>query len=156
MTKKELEIEEKNSKKALDLIMRHLGLDIYIDGTIVYTDDDDDFGSAEPILIDGMPCKYIGYPVDKTETTLEVYNNPKYTHKLLLWYIARNRWGIDIMSLTNRKPDTLGRLEIKFSNEVTYTSHVYKKDSLKYIDMVMLLEQVPEYEFAELKELDIE
>lgn len=155
MTKKELELEEKRNKQSVDLIMRHLGLDIFIDGTIVFSNEDDPFGAVEPILMDGMPCKYIGYPVEKTETTLEVYNNPKYAQKLLLWYIARNGWGIDIISLTNKKPDTVGRLEIKFSNGVVYTSHVYKKDSLKYIDMIMLLEHTPEYEFNELRELDI-
>lgn len=156
MTKKEMELEEQRSKRALDLMMRYIGLDIYVDGTIVYMNDDDDYDSAEPILIDGMPCKYIGYDVGRTDTTLEIYNNPKYAQKLLLWYIAKNGWGIDIMSITNRRPDTVGRLEIKFSNGVDYSSRVYKKDSLKYIDMVMALEQAPEFEFAELKELDIE
>lgn len=147
--------DEIRSIRALDIVMRTIGIELYVDGTLTYEDEDND--TIEPVLIDGLACKYPGYPVNpNTELCLDVYMNPKLATRVFLYYISKKGYQINMMYLTNSRPDNLGRFEVEFGNGVKYTSHVYKKDSLKYIDMILALEDVFPTEYAELKELDIE
>ena len=154
MAKKVKMTDEYRAIRALDLLMRTIGLETYVDGSITYEDEDE--CTLETVKIDGYVCKYPGTPTDRNEISLDIYNNPKFAVKLFLFYIAKMGYQINIMYLTNTKPDTLGRFEVEFANGVKYTSHVYTKDSLKYIDMVMALENVFPAEYEQLKEIDIQ
>jgi len=151
MAKRVIDVDVVKMHRALDLFMRYIGLDIYVDGSITYEDDDE---CVETVLLNGYVCKHIDYEVTPNDISLEVYYNSKNAAKLFLYYMGKLGYGINMMFLTNNKPDTIGRLEVEFANGVKYTSHVYNKDSLKYLDLIMRIENVMEGEFSQLKEID--
>ena len=60
-----------------------------------------------------------------------------------------------MQKITNARPDNIGHIEIEFANGVVYKSDAYYKDSLKYIDILMKLEQALPIEFERLRRYDI-
>lgn len=147
------EMDTYKMHRALDLFMRYIGLELYVDGSIMYEDDEE---CMESVKFNGFVCKHIDYETGPNDISLEVYYNSKNAAKLFLYYMDRLGYRINIMCLTNvgNKPDSIGRLEVEYANGVKYTSHVYKRDSLKYLDLIMRLDNVMEDEFAQLKEID--
>lgn len=142
--------------EATDLFMRYVGLEVDSNGYIYYYNDDND--TITQLYLDGMKCVYPKFEVKdpKLEIALDVYNNPKQCAQILYFY-NNNILGyqIDMMFLTNSKSDTMGRLEVRYINGTVYDSNVYFKDTLKYIDMVMKMEQAVPMDFTRLRELDL-
>lgn len=153
-TKKELEKEDLCMRRAADTLMRTLSMELYADGSIIRLDEENQ--TLEHVAIDGNICKYPGYELNSGEILFDVYTNSKNAFKMLMWYLASKGFMFDTLFLTNNRPDTLGHLEIDFCNGVKYKSHIYKKDSLKYLDMILALEQCYEWDFDDLKGIDIE
>lgn len=154
-TKAQMALEQKRIEISITLYMRYLGLDILDTGTLVFQDEDTD--EYEVLRIDGNLCKYpdpkfIQDPYN--ETLMDVYTTTKNTIKLFYNYMMRMGYKIEMVYLTNVKTDKWGHLEVMFANGVKYISNDYYKDSLKYIDLIMQLEQAIPDEFAVLREID--
>lgn len=155
--KKKVDILEdaRRIRVCTDTLIRFMGIEVYVDGSMyIY---DDDTCTAQQIIINGMYCIYPneGYEPKQNEMIFDVYNNTRLMATMLSIYIANKGWGIDMQKITNNRPDTLGHLEILFSNGVKWTSNAYKKDSLKYLDMIMKLEGALPDNFAQLKGIDL-
>lgn len=156
-TKAMIALEHERVIRSIELYMRYLGLEIDNTGTIYYEDEDDMTRSI--IRVDGSICKYPDpkYIQDPyIEEMMDVYNTTKNAIKLFYYYINRLGYKIDYIYLTNTRPDTFGTLCIVFANGVKYESNPYLKDSLKYIDMVMQMEQAVPDEFDMLKGIDLD
>lgn len=158
MTKKEKQaiIDQQHMLDAADLMLRYLGMDVDEQGFISYFDEDE--CTDEKIYIDGYACKYPSYPIEdpKSEMILDVYNNSKICSQLVHYYNKNiMNYDVDMNFLTNGKPDTPGSFKVKYANGVTIASNVYNKDSLKYIDFIMKMEQAVPMDFDRLRELDI-
>ena len=148
--------EIRKSRECVDTLMRFMNIEIYVDGTLYIMDYDTD--EAQHIVIDGMFCIYPfgDRELARNEILFDVYNNTRLMSTMLAIYISNKGWGIDIQKITNNRPDRLGHLEILFSNGVTWSSNAYRKDSLKYLDMIMKLQGALPPDFERLKGLDID
>ena len=156
MTKAEMEKEEKRKIEASELMMRYLGLEVDEFGYIVTTDDDGEIESR--INIAGKLCKHPLYQIDnpKKEIAMDIYNNLKFCSNLVYFYNKSHNYVVQMMYLTNTKMDTTGRFVIEYGDGNKFASDVYCKDSLKYIDFIMKLENALPQDFKHLRELDID
>ena len=158
MTKKEREAmqELQNMETAADLMLRYLGMDVDENGFIYYYDEDENV--SEKIYIDGFACKYPAFPINdpKSEIILDVYNNTKICSHLVHYYNKNiMHYDVDISYIINARMDTIGRFEVRYANGAVISSNVYNKDTLKYIDFIMKMEEAVPMDFDRLRELDI-
>lgn len=158
MTKKEKEAmqELQNMEVAVDLMLRYIGMDVDENGYIYYYDEDENV--SEKIYIDGFACKYPAFPINdpKSEIILDVYNNTKICSHLVHYYNKNiMHYDVDISYITNARMDTIGRFEVRYANGAVISSNVYNKDTLKYIDFIMKMEEAVPMDFDRLRELDI-
>ena len=158
MTKKEKEAmqEFQNMEVAVDLMLRYIGMDVDENGYIYYYDEDENV--SEKIYIDGFACKYPEFPINdpKSEIILDVYNNTKICSHLVHYYNKNiMHYDVDISYITNARMDTIGRFEVRYANGAVISSNVYNKDTLKYIDFIMKMEEAVPMDFDRLRELDI-
>ena len=151
----QIDEEIRKSRECVDTLMRFMNIEPYVDGTLYIMDDD--MEEVQHIVIDGMFCIYPDPNREpaKNEIPFDVYNNTRLMSTMLTIFIANKGWGVDMQKITNNRPDRLGHLEILFSNGVTWSSNAYKKDSLKYLDMIMKLQGALPPDFERLKGLDI-
>ena len=159
-TKSEINNEIYRAKGALDMLMCHLGLECGPDGTIYFIDDDD---MMVNLYIDGLKCIYpfirtdgVIRPIQKGEIEFNVYFNSKLMMSVLEWYCIERNYLITMQKITNGRPDTIGHIEVEFANGVVYKSDAYYKDSLKFIDILMKLEQAPQIDFERLRSYDFD
>ena len=158
MTKKEKEAmqELQNMEVAADLMLRYIGMDVDENGYIYYYDEDENV--SEKIYIDGFACNYPAFPINdpKSEIILDVYNNTKICSHLVHYYNKNiMHYDVDISYITNARMDTIGRFEVRYANGAVISSNVYNKDTLKYIDFIMKMEEAVPMDFDRLRELDI-
>lgn len=160
MKKTKAEINEENyrAKGALDILMCYLGMEHDSQGNMFIYNDDEDV-SLE-LYINGLKCIYPfvnqEIPIQKNEIEFNVYFNTRLMISILDCYFAEKGYIVNIQKITNARPNTIGHVEIEFANGVVYKSDAYFKDSLKYIDIIMKLEQAPLIEFERLRSYDSE
>ena len=139
---------------------KHLEINYYSNRlrkqVIYYYDEDENV--SEKIYIDGFACKYPAFPINdpKSEIILDVYNNTKICSHLVHYYNKNiMHYDVDISYITNARMDTIGRFEVRYTNGAIISSNVYNKDTLKYIDFIMKMEEAVPMDFDRLRELDI-
>ena len=159
-TKAEINEEIFRAKGALDMLMCHLGLEVDPNsGSIYFIDEDTD--RMVDMYIDGLKCIYPFLrtdeprPIQRGEIEFNPYFNTKLMLNIVEWYFAEHGYLVTMQKITNARPDNIGHIEIEFANGVVYKSDAYYKDSLKYIDILMKLEQAPPIEFERLRRYDI-
>lgn len=164
-TKKMIEMEQqleetimKNSIICRNLIMQKLGLETNSDGYIVYCDEDSD--EYEVLSFDGKKCA-MNLLDDSTELLFDPYNNIKLACSLMYFYIEKyygfDKYGeILLLYLSN---DTIinkiGHCIIKFIRGFQLEGNDYYRDTLKYIDIIYILDGSSPLEFNTLKGIDV-
>ena len=166
ITKKMIEEEKANemflakaTRECVSLVMTKMGLEVNKDGFIERVDDDND--EITILTFSGKQCVTTLLPNRETNMEVELpfdpYNNAKLAASLLTYYLSEYAYKeVLVMGPTNKKLNEEGKLIVKFTNGETLESHVYFKDSLKYIDAIYTLEGSAPPEFRALKGLDRE
>lgn len=158
---KELRLQ-KNTIACIGMIMQKLELNVDKYGYIQRFDEEG--GEYTSLTFDGRRCKSTLIPnimIDPdTELAFDPYNNIKLAISLLTFYIAEFIGKeILVMGPTNKKLNERGKLILKLitpaGTEIT-EGHEYFRDSLKYIDMIYVLDGSAPPEFTSITELDTE
>ena len=117
-----------------DTIMREIGLEPDSKNRIC----DQDTGAK--IQINGMSVVKAGCYGGKNSMEFDPHNNRKLMNDLFGYFLNKyeDETGESIMSYYN-VDDVKGKnkIEVKLDDETTITSHSYKRDSLKYADIIM-------------------
>jgi len=165
ITKKQIREEEeneyalnRNARICIGLVMQKMELEINNEGNIIRNDDE--CGEITAITFDGKACVSSLLPnreIDmERELPFDPYNNVKLAASLLTFYLSEYL-GKEIlfMGVTNKKLNEEGKLILKFADGQTIEGNIYDRDSLKYIDMVYMLEGSAPPEYTALKEIDL-
>jgi hypothetical protein len=145
-----------NAVKCANFVMQRLELETDQFGFINYLNEDTD--ELSEFTFDGKKCKDIcsGTVLRKNELPFDPYNNIKLCCGLLQYYINAGL-GRDttMMYLSNKNMNEAGELTVVLEDGTKITGNTYNKDTLKYIDMLLILDRALALDFAMLKGFDI-
>lgn len=184
VTKKELKKQELYEKTMAfngaifsQLIAQRLGL-IKDPNTkfIIIESDDDDMSNLnnELFMFDGY--KYVfkedaeRYERDQSVKVFDPYNDIKLIVYLVNWYMQHiQHWNVEecvlLMAISNNTMNAEGYGFIKFMQENPETHQIktwemrgnkYKRDCIKYLDLIYKMDGAISIEYDKLKEIDIE
>ena len=100
----------------------------------------------------------LNLPIDlELELPFDPYNNSKLALSLANFYI-NEFMGMEalMLGITNKKLNELGYSICKLTSGRVIEGNEYYRDSLKYIDMIYMLDGSAPPEFRALKEIDME
>lgn len=165
ITKKMIQEEEErerltiiNTNKCIGLVMQKMELDVDRFGYIVRNNEEDN--EITELNFDGKKCKstLLNLPIDlELELPFDPYNNSKLALSLANFYI-NEFMGMEalMLGITNKKLNELGYSICKLTSGRVIEGNEYYRDSLKYIDMIYMLDGSAPPEFRALKEIDME
>lgn len=155
-----LQLIERNSIICRNLIMQKLGLELNSDGYVTFCNEDEDSDECEVLSFDGKKCT-LNLRDETTEILFDPYNNIKLACSLMHFYMT-NMCGFNphgdilLLFLTN---DTIinkpGCCQIKFEDGYELIGNIYCRDTLKYIDIIYILDGSSPIEFNALRGIDI-
>lgn len=129
MNSKDLEINK--------LIMKEIGLEIGQYNRIVDPD------TAIELSLKGQSIVAPGAYCGHNTIEFDPYNNRKMMGQLFGYFANKiaGEYGVEILSFynINENNTTKGKLECKLSDNSIITSKEYKRDSLKYLDIILQL-----------------
>ncbi len=117
-------------------IMQELGLEPNSDKQII----DQDTGM--PIAINGMPVVAPGCYGGKNSIEFDPYNNKKMMNKFFGFFLDKYSCenDVDVLAYYNIDgQDNTGSIECRLDDDSTLISKNYRRDSLKYTDIIMQL-----------------
>jgi len=145
----------KNTIDCSNFLIQRMGLDYDRAGFINRFDDETN--TMSEFIFDGKKCKALAFPIIKgTELALDPYNNVKLCCGILQYYIT-DYLGRDTTTifLSNKSMNENGTLTVIFDDGSSVTGNPYNKDTLKYVDMILILDGALFMDFKVLKEMDI-
>lgn len=157
---KEAELRlQKNTNTCIGMIMQKMGLEIDTktgDGSIRRYDEDEE--EYTYLTFDGKKCvsTMMNLEIDMdTQLPFDPYGNTKLATSLLTYYISEYL-GREILLVapSNKKPNEEGHLILKFEDGEKIEGNTYFKDTLKYLDMIYILEGSAKPEYTKLKAID--
>lgn len=146
---------QRNTIECSNFLMRILGLETDSSGFITRFDDEDNSVSA--FVFDGKKCKNLNYPINmRTELPFDPYNNVKLCCGVLQYYITNYlHRDTNMLFITNRNMNESGNAAVIFDDGSKVEGNTYNKDTLKYIDMILVLDRAIPLEYNTLRQLDI-
>ena len=122
-------------KEVNNLIMQEIGLEVGRDQRIY----DQDTGSS--IRINGMDVIAPGCYAGHKAVEFDPHNNRKMMNQLFGYFLNKysDETDIDVLSYYNVNTLDGEKIECKMSDNSTIRSKPYKRDSLKYTDIIMQL-----------------
>jgi hypothetical protein len=146
----------KNTKECADYILQRMVLDVDKYGYIMRYDEENN--ELSYFTFGGKKCKYLEAYIDqRNEMVFDPYNNVKLSNGLLQYYLNDYmEKEVVMIFLSNRNMNEPGNTTILFTDGTKVSGHEYNKDSLKYLDMILVLDQGLKPDFSTLKGMDIE
>jgi len=147
---------QKNSFDCANFLMQRMELEVD-DKTGFLARYNEDTEELSEIIFDGKKCKDLRAPIDpRKEMPFDPYNNIKLCCGLLQYYV-NEYMGKDtqIMYLSNKTSNDEGTLTLVFENGQSVIGNPYNKDTLKYIDMIVLLDGGNAIDNRTIKGMDV-
>ena len=148
----------KNTNRCIALLTQKLNLSIDKDGYMIIINEEDGWSSPMKYAGKRLVSTMVGKEIDQsTEMAFDPYNNVKLMISLLNQYIEIYMPDQEILSISisSKKLNMLGFAEIKFMDGTSYVGNEYYRDSLKYMDIIYMLDGSAPPEFAQLKNIDM-
>nr|DAR06495.1 MAG TPA: hypothetical protein [Caudoviricetes sp.] len=163
-------VKLENAMKFSNFVFQRIGLEIDEQTGYLYCPDIIDYQSQKPLafVFDGF--KYVPFKkpyCDLAETRAEdtklfdPYNNMALMQQCLGWFMV-HQLGIDTnnevlsMGISNRKMNDPGYAFIAYFNKPELDGHIYNRDCLKYMDLILMLDDGLIIEYDQLRRMDME
>jgi hypothetical protein len=144
-----------NTISCSNFIMQRMGLQVDSSGFIHRYDEEEN--EISEYTFDGKKCKSIdSQSVMKNELLFDPYNNVKLCCGLLQYYITQYLGrDTNMIFLSNKNMNEHGTLTVIFDDGTQLIGNAYNKDTLKYLDMILVLDIALPFDFNFLARLDI-